>query len=241
MAMGMRNLVLSGLGALSLLGCKETVEGKFLDTEGIAVLIDVTAESEDSSRMEVDFVTGGNESNTYVNLSADEVTVGADGDEKEIHQSSKGEYETTFDTGAGGTVFTLALDRSDADKTDASENEGTLPEPFAVMLEPAGEVSRSEDLTVLWDPSGDADEVRIDVDGDCVFFTFESGEDDDGEFVIAANELILGGDPMSDDEGPCEVEVTVTKTNHGTTDETFDPESHFRLHQVRSATYDSVP
>jgi hypothetical protein len=191
--------------------------------------------------MEIDFVTGGDESNTYVNLSADEVTVGADGEDKVIDADSKGEYETTFDTGAGGTVFTLALDRSDADKTDASENEGTLPEPFTVMIEPAGEISRSEDLTILWDPSGDADEIRVDVDGDCVFFTFESSEDDDGEFVIAAGDLILGGDSANDDEGPCEVEVTVTKTNHGTTDETFDPESHFRLHQVRSATYDSIP
>jgi hypothetical protein len=220
-------------------GCKETVEGKFLDTQGIAMLADVTADGTDSADVSIDFVAGGDESNTYVNLGDDRVIVGVDGKKGDASAESKGEYEFAASTGEGGTQFSIALDRQDAEKEDATKNMGTLPDDFEVMIA-AGDHSRREALTIEWDPSGDADEVRIDLDGDCVFFTFESGEADDGEFVIPADELIFGSDPAQDDEGTCEVTATVTRTNHGTIDPVFDLESHFDLHQVRTAKFTSV-
>lgn len=217
------------------MGCKETVEGKFLDTEGIAMLVDVTAKDTGSANVEIDFVAGGDESNTYVALGDDKVTVGVDGKKGSASAESKGEYSFEAGTGEGGTVFSVALDRVDADKADASKSSGTLPDDFDVMIA-AGDHKRSEALTIAWDPAGDADDVRIDLDGDCISFTFESGEADDGEFVVPAGDLVIG----TDDKGDCEVTATVTRTNHGKTDPVFDPESHFDLHQVRTATFTSV-
>lgn len=237
--MTLRHGLLVTSGLLALIGCKETVEGKYLDTEGIALVADVTAESDKKSTMEIDFRTGGDESNTFVDLSADEVTASGDGVKKTLGADSKGEYDTTFDTGKSGAVFTIGLARAEKDKTDALKTKGTLPESFDVSVKQTGDISRTEALTVTWDPSGKADEVRVDIDGDCVFFTFVSGEDDDGEFTVKANELIFGG--KDDKEMDCEATVTVTRTNFGTVDPVFDTESKFRLHQVRSTTFQSVP
>jgi len=239
MLIGTRATLVLALGLCSL-GCKETVAGQYLDTEGIALLAEVTAESEDASKITVDFVVGGDESNTYVDLVDDEVSATGDGEAKILAAKSKGQYKTSFKSGASGALFKVELDRSDADKKDAKASKGTLPDSFEVTVSPTGDVSRGDDLTVHWDPSGDSDEVRVDVDGDCLFFTFEDGLDDDGEFVIPAGDLVFGGDATDDKEGTCEAKVTVTKTNHGTTDPIFDSESYFRLHQVRSATFNSV-
>lgn len=227
------------LCALAAVGCKETVEGKHLDTQGIAMVVDVTAKDDSKSEMRIEFLAGGDESNTFVNLEDDEVKVGAGGKTKVIDPQDKGEYETTFATAAGGTEFTVALDRSDADKDDATDNSGVLPEPFTASVDGSGDHSRKNAVTIKWDPSGDADEVRIDIDGDCVFFTFVDEQADDGEYIVAADELT----PISDEDKQksCEATVTVTRTIFGTTDAVFDPESKFRLHQVRSATFQSVP
>lgn len=238
--MTLRHCLLVTGGLLALMGCKETVEGKYLDTEGIALVADVTAESEKKSTMEIDFLTGGDESNTFVDLSDDDVTASGEGDKKTISPDSKGEYDTTFNTGKSGAVFTIGLARAEKDKTDALKTKGTLPDTFDVSVMQSGDVSRADDaLTILWDPSDTADEVQIDIDGECVFFTFESGEEDDGEFTVEKTELIFGGD--DDKKKDCEVTVTVTRTNFGTVDSVFDPESKFRLHQVRSTTFQSVP
>src|SRR5690606_2510464 len=161
-----------------------------------------TASGDGKSRIEIDFLTGGDESNTYVDLSDDEVTatVDVEGDKtkKVIRPASKGEYATTFDTNEGGAVFSIGLDRSDADKEDATETEGVLPDPFDISIQPTGQVSRRDPLTIEWEPSGTGDKMRIDVDGTCVYFVFDSDEADDGEYTI--DKLYFGSDPAKDDQ-----------------------------------------
>jgi hypothetical protein len=235
---GLWSLVLCGFAST---GCKETVQGKYLDTEGIALVADVTAETDKESTVELSFLTGGDESNTYVDLAADKVTVTGDGVGKVLSAKSKGEYATKFASGAGGAKFSVALNRMESDKTDALKTSGTLPEPFKVSVDAAGDASRQDALTIKWAPFGEADSVRVDIDGDCVFFTFQDGEADDGEFVVPKNELIFGSDPKKDDGGNCDAVVTITRTRNGTVDKVFDTESKLRLHQVRSATFPSVP
>lgn len=227
-----------GLAGALLGGCEETVEGKYLDTEGIAMVVDVTARSESAAEMTIEFLSGGDESNTYVDLQDDAVTATGGDEELELAQDRTGRYSADFGTGEGGAEFTVSLDRSDEDKSDALDSGGVLPEPFTITLEPAGDVSRAEALTVRWDPSGGADEVRIDADGDCLFFTFVTDETDDGEYVIEAGDFVFGS---SDDEGDCEASVTVTRTSFGEVDPVFDSESKFRLHQERSVTFTSTP
>jgi hypothetical protein len=222
-----------------LCGCEETVEGKYLDTEGIAMVVDVTARSEGAAELEIEFKSGGDESNTYVDLDGDTVSAsGGDETFAELDEDRTGRYTADFGTGEGGTEFSVSLDRSDEDKTDALDSQGVLPDAFAITLDPETDVSRAGALLVTWDPAGGADEVRIDADGDCLFFTFAAGEEDDGEYVIEAGEFVLGG---TDDEEDCEATLTVTRTNFGEVDSVFDSESKFRLHQERSVTFTSTP
>lgn len=228
------------VGVLSacLGGCEETVDGEYLDTEGIAIVVDVTARDDNSSEMDIEFLVGGDESNTYVDLSADTVTATGGDQARTLGADDKGRYDAEFDTGAADTEFTVSLERSDEDKADALDSGGVLPEPFTLSLDADGEISRQDALTVSWDPSGTADQVKVDVDGDCTFFTFDGGEPDNGSFTFPAGEFVLGS---TDDKGDCEATLTVTRTNFGTTDPVFDSESKFRLHQVRSMTFTSVP
>lgn len=232
-ALGAWGLVAAGLG-----GCEETVEGQYLDTEGIAMVVDVTARTDAASEMEIEFLSGGDESNTYVDLGQDTVSASGGDEDFELDQDRTGRYTADFATGEGGTVFSVSLDRSDEEKSDALDSHGVLPVPFSITLEPAGEVSRAGALSVTWDPSDEADEVRIDADGDCLFFTFVDGEADDGEYTIEAGDFVLGS---TDDEGSCEATLTVTRTNFGEADPVFDSESKFRLHQERGTTFTSVP
>jgi hypothetical protein len=224
---------------LAAAGCKETVEGKYLDTEGIALVADVTAESAGKASVELAFKSGGDESNTYVDLGDDKVTVTGDGKGKVLNAKARGEYETSFDLSKADAEFSIALDRKDADKKDAKSTSGKLPKDFDVTIDASGDVSRQDELVVQWSPSGENGVVvEVDLDGDCISFTFKSGEKDDGEFVVPAKDLIFGG--KDDDEGDCEVQATVTRTRNGDVDDVFDSESKLRLHQVRKATFTSV-
>lgn len=243
MTMRTHSMVGLSVGVLSALlgGCEETVEGKYLDTEGIAMVVDVTATDDSSSEMKIEFLVGGDESNTYVDLADDKVIASGGDQAKMLAADDIGRYDADFHTGAADTEYTVSLDRVAEDKKDAPDSSGTLPEPFTLALDMQGDVSRQDPLTVTWDPSGTADEVKVDVDGDCVFYTFDSGEDDDGSFTFPANDFIFGGDPADDDKGSCEATVTITRTRFGETDPVFDSESKFRLHQVRSLKFNSVP
>ncbi|MDH5675686.1 MAG: hypothetical protein OEZ06_26415 [Myxococcales bacterium] len=235
------SVVLALVAPMAVSGCKETVSGDYLDTEGIAMVADVRAFSDTKAEVDIEFLVGGDESNTYVDLSDDELVIKGGDQSKTVSQSAVGEYSASFSSGEAGTEYRIELDREDPNRADAFDNVGTLPEAFTIGIEPGGEVSRQEMLTVTWEPSGSDDDMRIDLDGDCIFFTFKSGEADDGVFAIEANDLIFGGDPADDDKGECEVEVTVTRTRKGETDSIFDAESKLRLHQVRSTTYRSLP
>jgi hypothetical protein len=136
--LGALGLVAAGLG-----GCEETVEGRYLDTEGIAMLVEVTARSDRASEMEIEFKAGGDESNTYVDLGDDTVSASGGDEDLELDHRRTGRYTADFTTGEGGTEFSVSLDRSDEGKSDALDSHGVLPEPFGITVEPAGDVSRA--------------------------------------------------------------------------------------------------
>ena len=230
------------VGLLGLGGCKETVSSDHIKTGGIAMLTEVTARSTSSVTVRTELLVGGNESNTYVILeSGDRIYASADGDRQEMDSIDEGVYEAMFEVGAGGTEYAVMLRRDDGDDADA--NKGTLPEPFSITSDLGTDVlSRmDDDVEITWEPSGEDDDMSMDVDEEGVGCIYPDGFDiggDDGSYVIPAGTL---DSTSSDEPEECDVTAVVTRERQGSTDRAIDSESWFILRQVRSTTWASGP
>jgi hypothetical protein len=222
---------------LSALGCsKETTSSSNIKTGGIAALIDVYADDDTSATVHVELRVGGSSSNTYVALEGgDSLTATAAGKTKTLTSVDTGVYEADFSGVEGGTEFQVTLDRPD--DTTASDNSGTLPDPFT-LDDPTPDLSRkTDDLTLTWAPAKAGDGMNAKIDGSCIF-PWDHAMSDTGSFVVAAGELdSTGGDKPE----TCDLTAHVERTKDGSADTLFDPESYFTLHQRRSAKFTSNP
>ncbi|MDI1445454.1 hypothetical protein [Polyangium sp. 6x1] len=229
-------IALVGLGLLS--GCKETVDSQNVKTAGIAAILSATAETDLETRLIATLKVGGDESNTYVDLSGGDSIFASTGDKRVPMQTQEtGVYEAEFNTAAEGTEFTVDLQRADDD--DAPASRGTLPAPFTLTIG-ASAVSRAADLNVTWTPSGSNDDVRIELSSPCTFLETIDVPGDSGTHTIPANSLQPTG-TAAEPPPTCDVTVKMTRSRRGTADSAFDSESSFVLQQVRTGNFTSTP
>ncbi|MDI1477785.1 hypothetical protein [Polyangium sp. y55x31] len=227
---------LVGLGVLS--GCKETVDSQNVKTAGIAAILSATAENDKETRLIATLKVGGDESNTYVDLSGGDRIFASAGDKRvEMQTQDTGVYEAEFATAADGTEFVVDLQRADGDNAPSSR--GTLPAPFTLTLADTS-ASRAADLEVSWTPSGSNDDVRIELNGTCIFLETIDVPGDTGKHTIPANSLKATGS-MDQPPPTCDVNIEVTRSRKGTPDSAFDSESSFVLQQVRTGKFTSTP
>ena len=222
---------------LSALGCsKETTSSSNIKTGGIAALIDVYADDDTTATVHVELKVGGSSSNTYVALEGgDSLTATAAGKTKTLTSVDTGIYEADFSGVEGGTEFEVILDRPE--DTTASDNSGTLPDPFT-LDDPTDDLSReTDDLELTWAPADTGDSMHADIKGQCIF-PYSHSMSDTGSLVVAAGKLeSTGGDKPE----TCDLTAHVERTKGGSADTIFDPESYFTLHQRRSAKFTSNP
>jgi hypothetical protein len=231
---GLTALCLMGLSAL---GCsKETTSSSNIKTGGIAALIDVNAFDDSNATVHVELRVGGSSSNAYVTLEGqDRLIATAAGKTKTLTVVESGVYEADFSGVESGTEFTVTLDRPD--DTTASDNSGTLPDPFT-LDDPESNLSRMTDkLTLTWAPAETGDDMHLDIDGKCIF-GYGHDMSDTGSFVVAAGKLESTGGDMPE---TCDLTAKVERAREGSADTAFDPESYFRLHQFRSQKFTSTP
>lgn len=235
----MKTRLLSALALVGLLsGCTETVDSQNIKTQGISATISATAETDQETRLIATLKVGGDESNTYVDLSGGDRIFASSGDKRvEMQAQSTGVYEAEFNTAAAEAEFLIDLQRENDD--DAPANRGTLPSPFTLTMG-ASAVSRAADITVTWAPSGSNDDVRLELNGSCTFLETIDVPGDTGAYTIPANTLTATG-AMDQPPPTCDVNVTMTHSRSGTTDSAFDSESSFVLQQVRSGQFTSTP
>lgn len=238
--MSSKRLAVIMIGLSCAFGCKETLASRNIRTQGIAMVAVVSATSETRSRVEVKLLAGGDESNTYIELGdGDRLFVAADGEDKEMDQTSEGEFEATFDVGAEDTLFEFRLMRSEFD--DATDSSGTLPAPFDITSEYDEPVSRADDIELAWDPSSD-DRMDLEVDDEtgesCIFSESFRDIPDDGSFTVQGGML---NDTDDDEPESCALTLELIRRRNGDTDNVLDPESSIELRQVRSVSFESEP
>lgn len=228
--------LVAAIGALSGCSKEETVSSENIKTKGIAALIEVKAENENSSQVRVELLVGGDESNTHVILdNGDKLTVAANGETKTLSAESEGIYTATIGTGAADTEFVIGLERPD--DTPAPNSTGKLPAPFTLAA--IDNKSRATDaVDITWDPSG-SDSIVIDVLGDCIKEHKDIKTSDTGSYTIAAGDLVSGFD--SDKDKTCDVTVRVWRERGGSPDGAYDGESTMVMRQVRSTKFQAAP
>jgi len=232
----------SALGLMCLLGLvaagcsKETTSSTNIKTGGIAALIDVYADTDDTATVHVELRVGGSSSNTYVDLEgSDKLTATAGKTTKTLTARDTGIYEANFSGVCEDTAFSVTLDRPD--DTTASDNSGALPAPFT-LDDPTPKLSRADDpLEITWAPADSGDKMQADFDGDCIFH-YDHAVPDTGTYTVAKGTLdSTGGDMPS----ACDIDLQVQRSRDGSADSAFDPESWFRLHQRRKTSFTSNP
>jgi hypothetical protein len=222
--------------ALFALACTESIESTDVRTTGVYPEIEVVATGNGQSEVKVLLKTGGSNSNTYLQLTGDdtlEVTV--DGDTKTMDRSGDA-YEATFDVDAGGTEFTIAFLRGDADE-DAPESVVALPEPFEMMLGATSASRADDDLEYTWEPAGDGNASWA-LSGDCVS-SDRGSTPDDGSNDIAAGDI----EPKfeSDADKSCTAKLSLERSQEGTIDAAFTEGGSIVAKQVRTDSFTSTP
>ena len=230
-------LIISSLSLVA--GCStETTSSANIRTAGIAALIDVTSTNGTSSTVRAELRVGGDESNTFVVLdNGDRLTAAVGDDSKSMHAQSEGVYEAEFSTAAAGDEFKVMFDREEDE--DAPGSSGIMPAPFQITGVPDTSPSReNEDITITWDPPESGSNMKIEIDGSCIFSETIDVPGDSGSHTISADTLSSTG---GSDPETCDLEVEITRSASGTADSAFDNESWFRLYQRRKATFTSAP
>ncbi len=222
---------------LGLVGCSEKVESSDIKTSGIYPEFLVTATGNGSSKIEVWLKVGGNNSNTFLELTGpDELTVTVDGKMTAISEHSGNKYTATIPTDEGGTEFSFAFMRGG--DGDAPVSTVTLPEPFSLDVLTEEAIREQDDVELAWDPPGSSGDVDYELDGDCIFRKTGAAPDNVGEYTIRASDI----DGLSTHEmDPCTVDVAVTRARGGSLDSAFTEGGEISARQVRHDSFTSLP
>ena len=211
-----RTIALATLALLGV-GC-ESIESTDVSTD--AIYADLVATSDGSStHTTATMRLGGATSNTFVNLEGDDIlSVTAGGETQEMQEGYVGDiyiYDADFDLYEADTEFVFSLDRSVDD--GAPDSRCSLPEPLDVTAPLGGETFSREldDLTITWTPSGEQDQIRVIVQGECMWDEVVDVEGDPGTLVITAG-TILSLD--EDNPAACDASVIVQRRRVGTLD-----------------------
>jgi hypothetical protein len=232
-------LIVAPLAALALSACStETISSSDIKTHGIYAAMDVTATSQAFVDVRVELKSGGDDSNVYVTLDNGDKLIGTGGTEtKNLLVHSQGVYKANFSQGAANTEYKIDFQRPD--DTSAPNSTGTLPGPFEIDALPTNTPSRaSDDLEIKWTPEAASHEVRIEIDGDCIFsWEKRNITADPGAYTVPKGALQStgGSNPTT-----CELHVRVIKIRSGSLDPAFGG-GYVHLAQIRDAKFNSAP
>lgn len=231
-----RMLILAALLAAAT-AC-DSVESDDVLTDGIYVNYDAVNTGGATTEATAVFRVGGAASNTFVNLGGDDsVTVSVDGDEPTaLSETNLGDlysYVGTFQATAEDSSFAFALNRSIDEGAPASDC--SLPAPLSLQTPADGATfSRPNDpIPVTWDNSGQADDLEVVLESDCIVTSVNAVSGDPGTFVIEAGSYTVFEDRQDEQ---CEATIKVRRIRTGTLDAGFGEGGRIACTQERTVS-----
>lgn len=220
------------------LGC-EDVSSSEVRTSGIWAGLSVDADGRGGSIARAALKVGGELSNTYVELDADDaLTATLAADTVPMVEESLGtvhHYVATFATDPVGEPFTIAFERTIDESAPSS---GVALPPAFDLASPVVTFSRlAEDLTVSWSPPS-AEPIRVEINGGCIQFWGVDLASDGGSTVVPAGTLAPANDVAPE---ACDLDVIVTRTLAGEVDPAYGEGGRAEGRQVRSYHVSSTP
>jgi hypothetical protein len=228
------------VGGLALLastawGCSlEEVDSDAVRTHGMYAEMVALAPGDGTTLVRVSLTVGGRNGTNVRLVGDDQLIARVDEVPGALSRRGRGRYEHELNGDAAGEVE-VELQRGVDD--DSASSSAVLPEPFAMSLvtDPRGGISRSEEVSVIWDEG--ARDIDWRVEGRCIWT--ESGSTfDDGRFSLEPGTLRVRGSRTGEE---CEVSLTLDRAREGDVDRVFIPGSSFRAIQRRRIVFRSLP
>lgn len=208
-----------------------------IKTHGMWAAIDVIGKSETSVEVRVELRVGGDDGNKVTLDNGDKLVATGGTETKNLQSEDLAVYTANFSGGAAETAYKVDFQRPD--DTSAPNSYGTIPAPFTIDPLPTNKPSRANDPIVLkWSGSG-SDDIKIRVDGDCIYpWKDDKVVQDPGTYTIPAGALDSTGNADAGTE--CALKVTIIRIRPGTLDPAFGS-GYVHLQQIREATFTSAP
>ncbi len=222
--------------AAATFGCsEEDVDSSAIRTDGIYAYFELVGDGSDTE-VTADLRVGGDDG-TVIDLSGEDELVVTSGDEVRRMSGSDGDYSVTMSGSADGQEFVMAFNRGPDDE-GAPNSTATLPDGFTFGgISSGDEVSRSDSVTVTWDPSGTDDDMSWSLDGDCLWE--EDGEmGDSGALDLTASIYDV---QMDDEETTCAATLTIERRRAGHLDSAYGEGGGVMAIQRRSISFMSAP
>jgi len=236
-------LTVLALSACMAAACRENIDSNDVRTSGVYPEIKVVASEKDESVVTVYLKTGGNKSNTYLELKGDDELVATVGDTSKNLDQDGDVSKATFPFNTGGSEFIIAFNRGEDDDS-APASTCTLPEPFNLTgLEAQSTVSRADGVTLTWEPAEDGDTMRWTLEatsGGCLFPSGDKSMTDTGSLTLGPDDFDATQSAKDNGES-CDAKVCVERFRKGSLDPAFEEGGEIEAVQRRCINFVSAP
>lgn len=202
--------------------CTEDVDSEDIHTSGMYAKMEINASDIDASHIKVTLLVGGENSNTYVNLTAgDEIiaTLNDSTSQTLTKQKSGGEitYQTTFSETDAGNAAKYDISFSRPNETDAPNSTVTLPANITQMALDKTEFSRLDDsVTLTWDGLNNSKKLTVKINGTCIKEKIDTVTDN-GLYTLNAGSL----SNLNQNAQNCAIDFTLSRSASGQLDSNF--------------------
>jgi hypothetical protein len=241
------------VAALGLAGCAEVVDSGNVATEGMYAEFAVGADGSGETVVASTLRVGGDDSNTFVELSSSDSLIAFQDGESEALTEFNGalgsvHYSATFthvgndDEDAHYRVAFLRtqVEGAECQGVSAPDSSVTLAAPFTLTA-PTAAASHSRTgagaFDVEWSNT-ELDDLEIWVSGDCIITRLFMPLTDAGIYTIDEDEI----ESLPGSEGStCDITLSVERVRDGDLDSNFGEGGYVVSRQYREVTFSSTP
>lgn len=217
----MKNLIIA-VSVLTSFAC-ERISSDAVKLNGVHAGLSAVSTRAGTSELTATYRLGGVLSNQFVELQSGDTLTLKGGTEskngKKLSLLGMVSYSAEFASSDEDFPFEVALTLADGQSAPSSKV--TLPKPFELTAPADGaDLSRAAGVTVTWNNTS-ADNLMIEVSGDCIQAFSKSIPSDAGSFLIDPGGLkkaVKDGTTVPD---TCAGKLTLTRTRSGTLDPAY--------------------